>query len=322
MASVACGFARGLMVGRVPACEPARYVVDPSGIPSLFQGHRVVDHHAVRRIDPRRPRRALHHPLRVGVSRLPAGADAGRREIDVLRMILALELRGNQPRDAPPRNPLTSRVTPISRAMRFTVATYNIHKGFTQLKPADGDPRAARAAARALRRHPVPAGSGRRPPGTRGAARRLAGEAAARVHRRHRLARSRLRQERDRRARAITAMPCCRAIRSSRRRTWTSRRTRSKAAGLLHCAIQLGRRRADAALPQRAPGTVRARPAVADARAVRAHPRDGAQGRAARHRRRLQRLAAQGESPAGRRARRRSKSSSRCAAGRRARFRR
>ena len=46
-----------------------------------------------------RPRRALDHPPRVRVARLPARADAGRREVDVLRMILAVELRGNQPRD-------------------------------------------------------------------------------------------------------------------------------------------------------------------------------------------------------------------------------
>ena len=54
--------------------------------------------------------------------------------------------------------------------MRFTVATYNIHKGFSHLDAAHGHPRAARAAARPRRRHPVPAGgAGRRTTGTRSA---------------------------------------------------------------------------------------------------------------------------------------------------------
>ena len=46
--------------------------------------------------------------------------------------------------------------------------------------------------------------------------------------------------------------------------------------GLLHCEIKLGRRHAEPALPQRPPRPVRARPAVADPRAGRPHPRDGA----------------------------------------------
>ena len=67
--------------------------------------------------------------------------------------------------------------------------------------------------------------------GPRGAAPRLAGQAAARVHRRHRLARGRLRQERGVAPRPSRQRACCRATRSSRRRISTSPRTRSKAAG-------------------------------------------------------------------------------------------
>ena len=109
--------------------------------------------------------------------------------------------------------------------------------------------------------------------GHAGAARRLAGEAAARVHRRHGLARGRLRQERGLRATAITATRCCRAFRSSRTRTRTSRRTRSRAAACCTARSSSGAGEPDAALHQRPPRAVRARPAVADPRAVRAHPR-------------------------------------------------
>ena len=65
--------------------------------------------------------------------------------------------------------------------------------------------------------------------------------------------------------------------------------------GLLHCEIKLGRaaRRTLHCINVHL-GPVRARPAVADPRAGRAHPRHGAQGCAADHRRRFQRLAAQG----------------------------
>ena len=65
---------------------------------------------------------------------------------------------------------------------------------------------------------------------------------------------------------------------------------------------QAGRARADAPLHERAPRAVRARPAVADPRAVRAHPRDACRkDDAADRRRRFQRLAAQGQPHAGRR---------------------
>ena len=81
--------------------------------------------------------------------------------------------------------------------MRFTVATYNIHKGFTQLNRRMVIHELRDRLHGLVRRHPVPAGGRRRPPRTRGAPPRLAGQAAARIHRRHGLARGRLRQERD-----------------------------------------------------------------------------------------------------------------------------
>ena len=70
--------------------------------------------------------------------------------------------------------------------MRFTVATYNIHKGFTQLNRRMVIHELRDRSARALRRHPVSAGGRRRPP--RHAARHVdwPTEAAARIHRRHR----------------------------------------------------------------------------------------------------------------------------------------
>ena len=89
------------------------------------------------------------------------------------------------------------------------------------------------------------------------------------------LARSRLRQERHLPPRPSRQRAAVALSRSSRRRTRTSPRTRSKAAGLLHCVIKLGDEDAGAALPQRAPRPVRARPAVAD-------PRAGASGSARR----------------------------------------
>ena len=111
------------------------------------------------------------------------------------------------------------------------------------------------------------------PRAARGAARRLAGRSRStsssptRSGTRSPTARTRST------ATATTATRCCRASRSSPTRTRTSRRTRSRAAGLLHCEIRLGRGRPDAALHQRPPRALRARAAVADRRAVRAHPR-------------------------------------------------
>jgi hypothetical protein len=63
-------------------------------------------------------------------------------------MILAPDLPGNRPRyvdqhpDSATRNPLPSagQRNACPRPMRFTVATYNIHKGFTQLNRPHGDP--------------------------------------------------------------------------------------------------------------------------------------------------------------------------------------
>ena len=51
----------------------------------------VVNDDAVDRFDRRTPRRSIEHPLRVLVAGLPASADAGGREINVLRVILAVE---------------------------------------------------------------------------------------------------------------------------------------------------------------------------------------------------------------------------------------
>ena len=65
--------------------------------------------------------------------------------------------------------------------------------------------------------------------------------------------------------------------------------------GLLHCAIDLGPGEPQLHCLNVHLGLVRARAEVADPRPVRADPRDRARRRAARHRRRLQRLAAQGE---------------------------
>ena len=93
---------------------------------------------------------------------------------------------------------------PLTSEGHAAVSGHALHRrdlqhpqGVHAAQPADGDPRAARAAARARRRHPVPAGGRRRTPRARGAPPRLAGQAAARVHRRHRLAGGRLRKERD-----------------------------------------------------------------------------------------------------------------------------
>ena len=52
-----------------------------------------VDDHALGRIDRPAPRRALEHPLRVGIAGLPAGADPARREVDVLGVVLAVDAR-------------------------------------------------------------------------------------------------------------------------------------------------------------------------------------------------------------------------------------
>src|SRR5437899_3143251 len=94
---------------REPRPAPRRRCA--SGPLALFGAHRIVDHYAVRRIDRRAPRRTLDHPPGIGVALAPPFTDPGRREVDVLRMILAVELRGNQARDvhgrsAPPRREL------------------------------------------------------------------------------------------------------------------------------------------------------------------------------------------------------------------------
>ena len=118
--------------------------------------------------------------------------------------------------------------------MRFTVATYNIHKGFTQLNRRmvihELRERLHGLAADILFLQEV-VGVHR---AARGAPRRLAGEAAARVHRRHASGTKSPTARTRSTATGITATRCCRASRSSRTRTSTSRRTRSRAAG---CSI-------------------------------------------------------------------------------------
>ena len=205
--------------------------------------------------------------------------------------------------------------------MHFTVATYNIHKGFSQLN--------RRMVIHELRE-------------------RLAGldadilflQEVEGVHERHaarhrdwpakpqhefiadtRLARGRLRQDRD-----LSPRP------SRQRGAVALSDHRPGEPGHLGASVreprpaplrdQASPRRAGAPLHQRAPRAVRARPAVADPRAVRADPRDGAEGRAAGHRRRLQRLAAQGQPRCWSRSSACTRCSRRCAAARRARSRR
>ena len=205
-----------------------------------------------------------------------------------------------------PRNPLTSagchRRFP---AMRFTVATYNIHKGFTQLNRRmvihELRERLHGLAADILLLQEV-VGVHR---GHAARHRRLAGEAAARVHRRHGLARGRLRQERGRRTMAITATPCCRAFRSSRRRISTSPRTRSKAAACSTATIELGPGEPELHCLNVHLGLFERGRKWQIHALCETDPRDGARRRAAHHRRRLQRLAAQGEPAARRGARRR-----------------
>ncbi len=205
--------------------------------------------------------------------------------------------------------------------MRFTVATYNIHKGFTQLN--------RRMVIHELRDrlHGLSADIlflqevRRRPRAARGAARRLAGQAAARVHRRHGLARGRLRQERDLPPRPPRQRG---AVAVSDRRAGEPGHLGAPVRKPRPAALRdpAGPRAPVAALPQRAPRAVRARAAVAAARAVRAHPRR----RCPRTRRSsspatsttggTRRTGCSSTSSAS------SRCSSRCAAGPRARFRR
>ena len=80
--------------------------------------------------------------------------------------------------------------------MKFTVATYNIHKGFSHLTRRMVIHEVQGEAARAVRRRPVPAGGPGRPPPSRRPLPRLAGKAAARIHRRQGVARGGLRPQR------------------------------------------------------------------------------------------------------------------------------
>ena len=186
--------------------------------------------------------------------------------------------------------------------MRFTIATYNIHKGFTQLN--------RRMVIHELRDRLV----GLDPDilflqeVVGGHERHAARHVDWPVKPQHEFIagsvwqRGRLRQERD---------PPPRPPRQRRAVALPDRRPREP--GHLGAPVRkpgpaalrdpAGPQPPVAALHQRPPGPVRARAAMADARAVRAHRGHGAQGCAAGDRRRLQRLAAQGEPDAGRRAR-------------------
>lgn len=62
---------------------------------STFRAHIVRDHARQRGGLPG-PGRGRQHFLRVGVSRLPAGADARRGKINILGVILALDARRDQ----------------------------------------------------------------------------------------------------------------------------------------------------------------------------------------------------------------------------------
>src|SRR5258708_32972555 len=55
------------------------------------------------RIELADPRRTIKHRPGVNITRVPALHDAGRTEIDVLGMVLAIELRRQQPHHMHPR---------------------------------------------------------------------------------------------------------------------------------------------------------------------------------------------------------------------------
>ena len=125
--------------------------------------------------------------------------------------------------------------------MKFSVATYNIHKGFSHSR-GGWSSTSSGAAARAVRRHPVPAGSAGRPSPARRPLSRLAGQAAARVHRRHDVARGRVRQATRCTATATTATRCCRAIPIVAQENADISAHAFESRGLLHCEVKLGER--------------------------------------------------------------------------------
>src|SRR6185369_5049400 len=85
-------------------------------------GRAFVDDDALRRIDRPFPRRALQDPPGIRVAGLPAGADAVRREIDVLGVILAVERRCHEAYDVHRRAAAPGRelahVLALARAFR------------------------------------------------------------------------------------------------------------------------------------------------------------------------------------------------------------
>ena len=127
----------------------------------------------------------------------------------------------------PPRSPCSPS---MSHQMQFTVATYNIHKGFSHLTRRMVIHELKEKLHGLSARPAVPAGGAGRASPARGPLPRLAGQAAARVHRRHDVAGGRVRPQRrlpqrPPRQRAPVALPDAR-----RTRTRTSRRTRSRRA--------------------------------------------------------------------------------------------
>ena len=71
------------MVGTLPSCHH-------------HSGPGLVQDEALDRVEVARPGSQLEHPVRVGIAGLPAAADAGGAEVDVLGVVLAIEGRGEQ----------------------------------------------------------------------------------------------------------------------------------------------------------------------------------------------------------------------------------
>src|SRR5262245_23863064 len=59
----------------------------------------LMDDHALGRVDRTLPWRALEYPLRVGVTGLPPRADAVCGEVDVFRVVLAVDRRRHEAHD-------------------------------------------------------------------------------------------------------------------------------------------------------------------------------------------------------------------------------
>src|SRR6516225_11466877 len=62
-----------------------------------------VQNEAFKRIEVARPRRLSQHLYRVGVARVPTEPNASGTEVDILRMILARQRRGDETHNVHPR---------------------------------------------------------------------------------------------------------------------------------------------------------------------------------------------------------------------------